>query len=108
MTPRVPDYGHRYADKELTALLRRINISYRTARMSLSGKIDRYLAQFEKEDAEKRALYDSGELSHADYMAWRARKIAGTKQWSDMLEQLTTDLVNADKIAASIINNALP
>ena len=108
MTPRIPDYGHRYADKKLAALLRRIHLSYRQASISLQQKIKDYLDQFEKEDAYKRALYDSGELSHEDYMAWRYSTLAGTKQWKRMREQLTTDLVNADKIAASIINNTLP
>lgn len=108
MTPRVPDYGHRYADKKLAALIRRLHLSYRQARISLQEKIDAYLARFEKEDARMRALYDSGELKHEDYMAWRYRRIAGTQQWQAMLDQLTTDLVNADKAAASMIRDALP
>ena len=108
MTPKAPDYGHRYADRKLAALLRRIQLSYRQASISLQQKIRDYLDQFEKEDAYKRALYDSGELSHEDYMAWRYSTLAGTNQWKRMREQLTTDLVNADKIAASIINNTLP
>ena len=108
MTPKVPDYGHRYADRRLASLLRRIKLSYRQASLSLYQKILDYLEQFEKEDAYKRALYDSGELSHEDYMAWRYSTLAGTNQWKWMREQLTTDLVNQDKVAASIINDTLP
>lgn len=108
MTPKVPDYGHRFADKKLTALLRRLHLSYRQASINLQQKIVDYLEKFEKEDAKMRVLLDSGELSHEDYMAWRYKKIAGTSQWADMREQLTDDLVNQDKIAASIISNTLP
>ena len=108
MTPRVPDYGHRYADKKLVALLRRLRLSYRQASLSLQQKIEDYLEQFEKEDAKMRALYDSGELSHADFLKWRQKAIINTKQWIDMREQLANDLVNQDKIAASIINDTLP
>jgi len=108
MTPKIPDYGHRYADKKLIALLRRLRLSYRQASLRLLQKISDYLDQFEKEDAMMRALYDSGELSHEDFLKWRQRKIVDTKQWRDMREQLTIDLVNQDKIAASIINNSLP
>ena len=108
MTPKVPDYGHREADKKLASLTKRLQRSYRQASLNMQEKIDAYLEKFAQEDAKKRALYDSGELSHEDYMAWRFRKIAGTKQWKAMQEQLTTDLVNADKIAASMINDTLP
>lgn len=105
---RVPDPGHRYADKRLDVLTRKLQRSYRQASLNLREKITAYMAQFEKEDAMMRALYDSGKLSHADYMAWRFRKIAGTKQWRDMLDQLTNDLVKADKTAASMIRDELP
>lgn len=102
------DYGHSETDKELEALLRRLEISYREARISLFEKVEKYMDQFAKEDAFKRALYDSGELSHEDYMAWRARKIAGTKQWRDMLDQLSDDMTNQNRIAASMIDDSLP
>ena len=108
MTPKVPDYGHRFADRKLVALLRRLHLSYRQASVNLQQKIEDYLKQFEKDDAMMRALYDSGELSHEDYMSWRYRTLAGTKQWKRMREQIANDLVNQDKIAASIINNTLP
>ena len=108
MTPRVPDAGHRFADKELTALMRRINVAYKRSSISLRQKVERYMDQFEKEDAAQRARYDSGELSHDDYMAWRYRKIAGTKQWRDMLGQITTDLTRMNQNAAALINDTLP
>ena len=108
MTPKVQDQGHRYADKKLAALTKRLQRSYRQARLNLLEKIGAYLERFEKEDAMMRALYDSGELSHQDYMTWRYRKIAGTKQWRVMLDQLTADLVKADKVAASMIRDELP
>lgn len=108
MTPKVPDYGHRYADKKLAALLRRLKLSYRQAGLSLQQKIDDYMEQFEKEDAMMRALYDSGELSHEDFLKWRQKAVMETQQWKDMREQLTNDLMNQDRIATDIINDALP
>ena len=89
-------------------LIRRLTEHYEEAIRDLTRKIDVYLKQFENQDAEKRALYDAGELSHEDYMSWRMQRIAGTKQWSRMREQLTNDLVHVDQIAADIINGALP
>ena len=108
MTPKVPDYGHRGADKELMALIRRLHLSYRQARIGLYNKITEFFAEFEKQDAEKKALYDSGELSHEDYMKWRMINIAQTKQWKNMLNQLSDDMTKQNEIAASMINDTLP
>ena len=110
MTPKTPtpDYGHKYADKQLAALIKRLKISYMSASIELQGKILRYLEQFEKEDTAKRALFDSGELSHEDYMAWRSRVIAGTKQWVQMRERLAIDMRQQNEIAAAMINDSLP
>ena len=108
MTPNVPDYGHSEADKELYALIRRLHLSYRQARISLMEKIEEYMEQFEKEDAMKRALYDSGELSHEEYTRWKYSTLAGTKQWKRMLNQLADDMTHQNEIAASMINDTLP
>ena len=108
MTPKTPDYGHKEADKELTALVRRLHLSYRSASISLQEKLEKYLDKFAEEDKEMRALYDSGEMSHEDYMKWRMRKIAGTKQWKAMLNQLANDMTHQNEIAASMIDDTLP
>ena len=108
MTPKTPDYGHKEADKELTALVRCLHLSYRSASISLQEKLEKYLEKFEKEDKKMRALYDSGEMSHEDYMKWRMRKIAGTKQWKAMLNQLANDMTHQNEIAASMIDDTLP
>lgn len=108
MAPNAPDYGHREADRKLIALARRLHLSYRQARISLSEKIEKYLEEFEKQDAEKRALYDSGELSHEEYTRWKYSTLAGTKQWKRMLNQLADDMTHQNEIAASMINDTLP
>lgn len=108
MTPKVPDYGHREADKELYALTRRLHISYRLARISLQTKIEEYLEEFEKEDAKYRALYDSGEMSHEAFIKWRQKMIADTRAWRDMLDQLADDMTHQNEIAASMIDDTLP
>lgn len=108
MTPKVPDYGHHESDKKLIALIRRLNVSYRMARISLMDKIEKYLEEFEKEDAYKRALYDSGELSHEEYTRWKYSTLAGTKQWKRMLNQLADDMTHQNQIAASMIDDTLP
>lgn len=108
MPPKVPDIGHRDADKELYSLTRRLHLSYRQASISLREKIEKYLDEFEKEDAKIRALYDSGKLSDEDFSKWREQKTIDTQAWRDMLDQLAEDMTNQNKIAASMINETLP
>ena len=108
MPPKAPDYGHREADKELYALIRRLHLSYRQARIGLQDKIEKYLEEFEKKDAEKRALYDSGEMSHEEFIKWRQKMITDTRAWRDMLEQLSDDMTHQNQIAVSMIDDTLP
>ena len=108
MTPKTPDYGHKYADKKLAALIKQLKISYMGASAELQDKILKYLERFDKEDTAKRALFDSGEITHEEYMAWRAKKIAGTKQWEQMKAQLAIDMTQQDEIAAAMIKDSLP
>lgn len=108
MPKKKPDYGHQNTDKQLSALIEKLAESYRLASYNLEIKLGRYLVQFEKEDAAQRALFDSGELSHEDYMAWRAKKIAGTKQWEQMKAQLAIDMTQQNEIAAAMIKDSLP
>lgn len=108
MPPRVPDIGHRDTDKELYALIRRLHLSYRQARISLQDKIEKYLKEFEKEDAYKRVLYDSGELSHEEFIKWRQVMINDTEAWRNMLNQLSDDMTHQNQIAASMIDDTLP
>lgn len=108
MPPKVPDIGHRDADKELYSLTRRLHLSYRQASISLREKIEKYLDEFEKEDAKIRALYDSGKLSDEEFSKWREQKTIDTQAWRDMLDQLAEDMTNQNKIAASMINETLP
>ena len=80
MTQRKPDIGHRETDEELVKLLKRLHDSYMAAISELQQKIDDYMEQFEKQDAQKRALYDTGELSHEEFLKWRQSAIIETKQ----------------------------
>ena len=89
-------------------LVYRLRVAYAEAISDLSKKIDKYLKNFEKMDAEMRALLDSGILSNKDYKSWKFRTIAESKQWEDMRSQLTFDMVHVDQIASDIINDAIP
>lgn len=102
------DQGHRETDQKLRELIRQIDDAYNHAIDELQERVYDYMDQFTKQDAEKRVLLDSGELSQEEYQQWRFRKLMGTKQWENMRDRLANELVHADQLAASMINDALP
>ena len=102
------DYAHEQADKELKKLEKKIEKEYRKAYKEVKKKADTYLAQFKKEDADKKKLVKAKLMSQKDYIAWREKAMLSGKRWSDMADVLAQDLVNADKIAASLIRDQLP
>lgn len=100
--------AHVLTDNRLSSLEKRISTVYKQAEKGIEKKISEYTAQFERLDAEKKALVKAGKLSDKDYKEWRINKIAMGKTWEAKRENLAKDLVNADKIAAKIINGELP
>lgn len=102
------DYGHEQTDKELKKLEKRITEEYEKAYKEVKQKADDYFAKFQKADAEKKKLVDSGLMSKKDYLAWRKSAMLTGKRWDDMADVLAKDMVNADKIAASVIGERLP
>ena len=81
---------------------------YSEASKSAQKKFQTYLRAFQRKDAEKQTLVASGELSVTDYNAWKQQQIMVGQRWQDMVAVLTEDMVNADKIALSIINGHMP
>ena len=102
------DYGHEQTDKELKKLEKRITEEYEKAYKEVKQKADDYFAKFQKADAEKKKLVDSGLMSKKDYLAWRKSAMLTGKRWDDMADVLAKDMVNADKIAAAVIGERLP
>ena len=81
---------------------------YSEASKSAQKKFQTYLRAFQRKDAEKLRLVASGKLSQADYNSWKQQQIMVGQRWQDMVAVLTEDMVNADKIAMSIINGHMP
>ena len=99
-------------DKAVEMLLRdteqEIIKIYDEASKGCYAKLQRHLKAFQRKDAEKRKLVASGELSQADYNAWKHGQIMTGQRWQDMVAILAEDMTNADKIAMSVINGHIP
>ena len=104
----MPDYGHEQTDKELKRLERQITKEYSQAAKEVEKKLTDYLEKFAKKDAEMQKKVASGQMSAEEYGKWRVGQMAMGERWKEMQKTLTEDLVNADKIAAGMINDSLP
>lgn len=102
------DYGHEFADKELKKLESKLTKEYKQAAVEVEKKMKDFLSKFEEKDKKMLAKVQSGEMSAKEYAEWRKGQIMTGKRWEDMRDTLAQDLVNADKIAAGMINDSLP
>lgn len=102
------DQGHKETDKKLKALENRLSREYKNAYNTVKKRADAYFKRFDVEDKEKQKLIKKGELSASDYAQWRFERMAGGQHFRDLCNVLTEDMINADKIAVSIINGHLP
>jgi len=101
----VADQGHRETDKKLKTLEKQINTVYKNAYETVKGKLANHLAKFAKEDLEMKAKVKAGEVSEGYYHIWRYEQTVQTKAFQSLRDTLATDLTNASKIAAGMINN---
>ena len=102
------DYGHDQTDKALKDLEKRITKEYKQAAKEVEAKLEKYLQESQKKDAQMRAKRDAGDITDEEYTRWRINNYLTGQRWEEMSRTLAEDLTNADKIAASMINKTLP
>lgn len=101
------DYGHKKTDKRLEALEKRVAAVYKQASEEMQQKLAQWYKDFERLDKQKAALVDAGKLSKADYLAWRKGKMVESGRLKALVDTLTADYVNSDKIAMQIVRGDL-
>lgn len=102
------DKAHALTDREIERMERHLSVIYARAEKELTEKAEKYFAQFEKLDEQKRALVDAGKMTEQEYKLWRQNKIMSGKHWTAMKEQAAQELLNANKTAMAYINDQLP
>lgn len=102
------DDGRKEVDFLLKQMEKEIQYIYKQAYQETWEKANDYMAQFRKEDVQKRKLVKSGDLSQQDYQNWRRSKLLTGKRWYDMSNNLAKDYTHANQISESIINGYMP
>lgn len=99
------DYGHAETDKKLKTVERKIQAEYKRAAKEVQASMDKYLAHYAKNDAEMLAKFKAGEITKKELTDWRTKQMLITDKWRDMENNLTNVYMNADKVAAGLIQD---
>lgn len=100
------DYGHSVTDKELMVLEGKIKQEYQQASKEVEESMQKYLAQFEKNDAKMAKLLDAGDITKREYTEWRTKQMMISDKWKGMRDELTETYMKADKVAGGLIQDA--
>nr|DAG52039.1 MAG TPA: minor capsid protein [Caudoviricetes sp.] len=101
------DYAHEWTDKQLEELEKRVAAVYRQASEEMKQKLEKWYKDFERLDKQKAALVEAGKLEKSAYLAWRKGKMADSGRLKALVDTLTKDFVNSDKIAMQIVRGNL-
>lgn len=101
------DYAHEETDRRLAAIEKRVAEVYKKAVEEMRQKLADWYAAFEKEDTEKAALVEKGELKKKAYLAWRKDEMMEGDRLKAMAGTLAEDFTNSDKIAMKIVRDDL-
>lgn len=102
------DYGHEQTDKLLKELENRIDKEYSQAAKEVQEKFYAHMKDFERKDAKMQEKLDAGKITETEYQNWRTNQMLTGQRMNALYESLAKDLVNADQIAAGMINDSLP
>lgn len=102
------DAGQKQTDKLLKDMSEELDKIYAQALKEIQAKLDDYMRRFKIKDEIKRKALKQGKITEAEYKQWRLGQIMIGKRWEEMETVLATDLTNANRIAASMINDHIP
>jgi hypothetical protein len=103
-----PDPGRIETDKKLAEIERKVKRVYTDAEKDLRKKMDEYFKSFESKDKRKLDQLRRGVITQEEYRKWRFGQLAVGARWQEMLNSVSADLANYQKIAKSIVNGYMP
>lgn len=103
-----PDYAHKWTDKQLAALEKRIAAEFKQAADELTATVNAYFAAFVKRDAEMAAKVEAGEITEQQYKQWRLAQIGRGKRFEALRDKVAERYTNAHEVAIAYANDATP
>ena len=103
-----PDYAHKWTDKQLAALEKRIAAEFKQAADELTATVNAYFAAFVKRDAEMAAKAEAGEITEQAYKQWRLAQIGRGKRFEALRDKVAERYTNAHEVAIAYVNDSTP
>lgn len=104
----MPDPAHIETDEILAEMEAEIYEIYRTAAAEAQQTARKYLAWFTEADGNMRQAYEAGQITQQEFVNWRISHLLTGSHFSALAQNLADDMLNAQGIAASVINGYLP
>lgn len=101
------DLAHKLTDEELTALEKKIKREYERAGKEVQAKADDYFSKFTSKDADKLQLVKDGKLTQKEYALWRQNQMLAGKRWTDLRDQLASDLSAINQNSAVLMGERM-
>ena len=102
------DQAHDYAERKIAEFQAEVWEVYQQAQADAQEALAKFLKRFEKEDAKRRELVEKGEMTKAEYKAWRSGQILRSKQRSSTLDQVSQAMTEANQVAMAALAGKLP
>ena len=102
------DQAHDFAEQKIAEFQAEVWETYQQAQADAQEALSRFLKRFEKEDERQREKVKAGELSEAEYKAWRKGKILRSRQLSSTLDQVSQAMTEANQVAMAALGGKLP
>ena len=102
------DYAHKWTDKQLAALEKRIAAEFKQAAEELTDTVNAYFAAFKKRDAEMAAKAEAGEITEQAYKQWRLAQIGRGKRFEALRDKVAERYTNAHEVAIAYVNDTTP
>ncbi len=101
------DIAHGLVDERIAKLEKRLAREYTKALRDLRLKLNDYLKQYKVNDIKMRNDWLAGRITLKDYKDWRRNRILDATRYNALIQELSQDLTNANKIASDIVTKSL-
>lgn len=102
------DKEHRQTDEILAEMEQHLSAIYEEASADIEAKAQEYFDRFKAQDEEMRKKVKSGEITEAEYIEWRRKKMLYGKRYTDMQRSLAEEISHVNETAMAYINDKLP
>lgn len=101
------DYGHRYADRELYAIEKKLKRVYDRAYASMKKEADKFFVSFEVRESKMLKKLESGEITQEKFDEWRENLLLKNTKYTKTVNSLAEEMTKTNQMARDITNGSL-